>query len=189
MELNQSKVGARIKAFRKRLDLSVEELARNAALDPGLVERIETGTAYPPIGVLVKLSRALGQRLGTFMDGESPKDIVVCHIGNCDTKPTGAYEQHPSICHYVPLGADKADRHMEPLFIEMTPAPDNMPTSSHEGEEFLLVLEGAIQVKYGHDVYLLKQGETVYYNSVVPHLVAAAPGCTAKVCAVVYTPV
>ena len=182
-----NKIGARIRMFRERIELTVEQLAQNANLAPALVRDIEAGKATPAIGVLVKLARALGQRLGTFMDGETPRELVLSKLGP-DPDANAAHDHSPQICHYVPLAAGKTDRHMEPLYIEMEPAPANTPTSSHEGEEFLLVLDGEIEVKYGHQTHRVKKGETIYYNSVVPHLVAAAPGGTAKVCAVVYAP-
>jgi len=182
-----NKTGSRIRMFRERIELTVEQLAQNSGVEPALVRDIEAGEASPSIGVLIKISRALGQRLGTFMDGEAPRELVISKLG-ADAGEKSAHGRSPLICHYVPLAAGKTDRHMEPLYIEMNPAPENSPTSSHEGEEFLLVLEGEIEVKYGHSTHRVKKGETIYYNSVVPHLVAAAPGATAKVCAVVYAP-
>jgi transcriptional regulator with XRE-family HTH domain len=184
---NENKIGARIKMFRERIELTTGQLAQNSGVDLALVNAIEAGEASPSIGVLVKLSRALGQRLGTFMDGEAPCEIVLSKLG-VDAAAKDAHGRSAQICHYVPLAAGKTDRHMEPLYLEMLPAPAGTPTSSHEGEEFLLVLEGEMEVKYGQNTHRVKKGETIYYNSVVPHLVAAAPGMTAKVCAVVYTP-
>jgi len=185
---NDNKVGARIKMFRERIELSVEELAKNSGIEAALVKAVEAGEAQPAIGVLVKLSRALGQRLGTFMDGEAPRELVVSKLGADANEKKHGLETRAPFCNYTPLAAGKTDRHMEPLYIEMIPAPEGSPTSSHEGEEFLLVLEGEIEVKYGQQTLRVKKGETIYYNSVVPHLVAAAPGTTAKVCAVVYAP-
>ena len=181
-----TKIGARVAMFRERIELTVEQLAQNAGLEPALVRAIEAGQASPAIGVLVKLARALGQRLGTFMDGETPRELVLSKLGADNTPDT--HGRSAQFCDYVPLAAGKADRHMEPLYIEMKPAPEGTPTSSHEGEEFLLVLEGEMEVTYGHQTHRVKKGETIYYNSVVPHLAAAAPGTTAKVCAVVYAP-
>ena len=60
--------------------------------------------------------------------------------------------------------------------------------SSHEGEEFIYVLEGCIEINYGKDVYVLTQGDTIYYDSIVNHNVHAGSNCTAKILAVVYAP-
>ena len=67
----------RIKNFRERLDMSQEALAKAAGLDLALVQAIETEQVYPAMGVLVKLSRALGQRLGTFMDDQFHEDPLI----------------------------------------------------------------------------------------------------------------
>jgi len=184
---HDSKIGARIQLFRGRNELTIEQLAQNAGLDPALVEAIEAGKTQPPIGVLIKLARALGQRLGTFMDGVASCDPVISKLGaeDSDHDTPGKY---PQIYHYVPLAADKIDRHMQPLYIELNPADENTPMSSHEGEEFMLVLDGTLEVKHGRHTHVLKKGDTIYYDAVVPHRVAAAPGTTAKVCAVVYEP-
>jgi len=184
---NDNKVGARIQMFRERIGLTVEELARNSGIEAALVKAVEAGKTQPPIGVLIKLARALGQRLGTFMDGVASSDPVISKLGAEDTDhdTPGKY---PQIYHYVPLAADKIDRHMQPLYIELNPADENTPMSSHEGEEFMLVLDGTLEVKHGQQTHLLKKGDTIYYDAVVPHRVAAAPGTTAKVCAVVYEP-
>lgn len=61
--------------------------------------------------------------------------------------------------------------------------------SSHEGEEFMYVLEGEIEVKYGKEVHYLSEGDTIYYDSIVPHLVSPRTEEGAKLLAVVYIPV
>ena len=61
--------------------------------------------------------------------------------------------------------------------------------SSHEGEEFMYVLEGEIEVRYGKEVHILSAGDTIYYDSIVPHLVLPCTQDGAKLLAVVYIPV
>ena len=73
---------------------------------------------------------------------------------------------------------------------------DVMPTedsdfvlSSHEGEEFIMVMEGVMEISYGKNTYLLEEGDSIYYDSIVPHHVHAYEGQAAKILAVVYTPI
>ena len=61
--------------------------------------------------------------------------------------------------------------------------------SSHEGEEFIMVMEGVMEISYGKHTYLLEEGDSIYYDSIVPHHVHAYEGQAAKILAVVYTPV
>ena len=60
--------------------------------------------------------------------------------------------------------------------------------SSHEGEEFIYVMKGEIEVLYGQETYLVSEGDSIYYDSVVPHDLHAF-GDEAKILAVVYTPI
>ena len=77
---------------------------------------------------------------------------------------------------------------MEPFLNDIYSGNGNEPVSTHEGEEFLFVLEGSIKVRYGNDTYLLKVGDSIYYDSIVDHLVTAGDESGAKILAVVYSP-
>ena len=65
---------------------------------------------------------------------------------------------------------------------------DERKTSSHQGEEFMLVLKGELMVVYGRETHVLKQGDTIYYNSIVPHYVGANGDEAVEILAIVYNP-
>ena len=90
--------------------------------------------------------------------------------------------------HYYPLAKGKTDRHMEPLYIVVQPCDDSC-TSSHEGEEFVIVVKGEVELVYGKQSYHLREGDSMHYNSVVPHHLGAANGEAAEIFAVIYTPI
>ena len=91
---------------------------------------------------------------------------------------------------YHSLSKSKADRHMEPFIIDVMPTEDSdFVLSSHEGEEFIMVMEGVMEISYGKNTYLLEEGDSIYYDSIVPHHVHAYEGQAAKILAVVYTPI
>ena len=60
--------------------------------------------------------------------------------------------------------------------------------SDHEGEEFIMVLKGELEITYGKSTYLLKEGDTIYYDAIVPHHIHAANGKPAQILAVIYLP-
>ena len=72
-----NKLGRRVCKYREQLGLTQEQLAVNSGLDLELIKDVEEGRTYPPVGLLIKISRALGQRLGTFMDDQFHPDPVV----------------------------------------------------------------------------------------------------------------
>jgi len=179
------KLGKRVKMYREKLGLTAEQLSINSGLSLRLINDIESGATYPPLGSIIKLSRALGQRVGTFMDDQFIKDPLIVR-GNEREEETSSHRGADGHYHYYPLGKGKTDRHMEPLYIRIE-ADEKEELSSHEGEEFVIVISGEIKLIFGKEVHTLKAGDTVYYNSLVPHHLGSVKGA-AEIFAVVYTP-
>lgn len=184
-------VTEKIKAVCAGKNITAEDLASNAGLTVAQIELIFNSEKIPSLSSLIKISRALGVRLGTFLDDNEALGPVV----NRSPKPstpvtfTSHLTRDNSHIDFFSLAASKSGRHMEPFFIEIKSSGSSpMSTSSHEGEEFLYVLQGAITVQYGMDRYVLNSGESIYYDSVVEHLVTSANDEPAQVLAVVYTP-
>ncbi len=180
-------LGKRIATFRDRLELSQADLAHATGLDPVLIQAIEAEQVYPAIGVLVKLARALGQRLGTFMDDQFHEDPLIVRMAERTQQMAHHKGETPGPYCYFPLGRGKTDRHMEPFFIEIGPEQEHV-SSSHEGEEFIVVISGTVEVQYGHSSFLMQPGDSIYYNSIVPHYVGASGGENAEIYATIFMP-
>jgi quercetin dioxygenase-like cupin family protein len=90
---------------------------------------------------------------------------------------------------YHSLSQDKSGRHMEPFLIDILPAKGvDFILSTHEGEEFIYVLEGVIEINYGKSAYILEEGDSIYYDSIIAHHVHAGNDSKARILGVVYTP-
>jgi quercetin dioxygenase-like cupin family protein len=90
---------------------------------------------------------------------------------------------------YHPLAQQKAGRHMEPFVIDINPEDSpEFQLSAHEGEEFIYVMQGEVEIVYGKETYKLGEGDSIFYDSIVKHHVHGAPGKSAKILAVVYIP-
>ena len=183
-------VTEKIKTVCAGKNIPAEELAANAGLTVEQIELIFNSEKVPSLSSLVKISRALGVRLGTFLDDNENIGPVVNKSSN-QSHPvtfTSHLTNDNSHIDFFSLAASKSGRHMEPFLIEIRPSgSSNMLPSSHEGEEFLYVLKGSITVFYGLDRFVLNAGESIYYDSVVEHLVTSANDEPARVLAVVYT--
>jgi len=183
-------VGERIRAFREKQNLTLANLAARTGLDETFLGSVESKDSYPSLGPLVKIARALGVRLGTFLDDHVSRDPLIVRLGERTPEMSmhADGDQQPSHTYYS-LGRGKTDRHMEPFFIEMNPEPEtDKKLSTHEGEEFILVVSGQLELVYGRETSILGPGDSVYYNSVVPHCVSAAGGEKASIYAVLYFP-
>ncbi|MCK9241406.1 XRE family transcriptional regulator [Desulfocurvus sp.] len=187
--MERGKIGARIRMWRERRKLTVEQLAEKTALDPQFIEAVENGAAAPALGPMVKLARALGTRLGTFTDDELTEDP--CITRSAERTPDSAVQASGGKClamTYHHLGQGKADRNMEPFFIRLEPEACEPTLSSHEGEEFVVVVSGQVVLRYGQEEHVLSAGDSMYYNSVVPHHVGAGGGQAAEIYAVIHVP-
>ena len=168
-------VGSKIKGLRETKNLSIEEIAERSGLTVEQITSIENDQNLPSLGPLIKIARALGVRLGTFMDDNDALGPVVCRAADREKDSSISFSNGATDARkhmeYHPLAQQKAGRHMEPFVIDINPedAPE-FQLSAHEGEEFL------------------KEGDSIFYDSIVNHHVHGAPGKSAKILAVVYIP-
>ena len=108
------------------------------------------------------------------------------HKGARFTSQTAETREH---LNFYSLAFDKAGRSMEPFIVEIEAGlQSDYMLSSHEGEEFIYVLEGEIEINYGKDLFHLKKGDSIYYDSIVMHNVHSASNAPAKILAVIYAP-
>ena len=186
-------IGEKIKSLRTTKEISINELSESTGLSVEQIKRIEDNTDIPSLAPLIKIARALGVRLGTFLDDQPNEEgPVVCRKGEADD--TISFSNNASDArhhmHYHSLSRAKSDRHMDPFIIDIDESGNNeFSLSAHEGDEFIMVLKGKLEVEYGKKKYLLDEGDTIYYDSIVPHHVHAYEGKAARILAVVYTPI
>ena len=184
-------VGEKIKALREDKTITIEELSQHSGLAVEQIERIEKNIDIPSLAPLIKIARVLGVRLRTFLDDQDEVGPVVCRKKEAKDAISFSNNAIHSRKHmeYHSLSKSKADRHMEPFIIDVMPTEDSdFVLSSHEGEEFIYVLEGVLEINYGKNTYILEEGDSIYYDSIVAHHVHAAAESTAKILGVVYTP-
>ncbi len=192
MNMN-NKVGERIKQLRESKSISVEEMAERSGLQIEQIKKIEQAKDFPSLSPLIKIARVLGVRLGTFLDDSEELGPVISRRGLQSKNVSFSTNDHKEHKHmdYYALSASKAGRHMEPFIIRIAPSEGgvNFVTSTHEGEEFIYCLEGCVEITYGNSMYLLEEGDSIYYDSIVAHHVHAYDEHPAKILAVVYTPI
>lgn len=189
---NSKIVGEKIKALRESKEISIEDLAERSGLAVEQIERIENNIDIPSLAPLIKIARVLGVRLGTFLDDMTDEGPVLCRKKEASDTISFSNNAVRSRKHmeYHSLSKSKADRHMEPFIIDVAESSDNeFILSSHEGEEFIMVMEGTMEINYGKNTYVLGEGDSIYYDSIVPHHVHAFEGQAAKILAVIYTPI
>jgi len=188
--MKSEKVGQRISAFMERQKMNIDDLAKATELSADFLQSVIKDSVYPSLGPLLKIARVLDVRLGTFLDDQLSADPLVIR------KPERKSElsmlrgkDKPVALKFYSLGKGKSDRNMEPFYVELLPeSAQDKELSSHEGEEFIVVHHGSVEVIYGTETYLLETGDSIYYNSIVPHYVSCNGDQPAAIYAVLHIP-
>jgi transcriptional regulator with XRE-family HTH domain len=189
--MDKTNIGEKIRNYREMRMVSRNDLAINANLDTEQLRIIEEEGVVPSLGPLIRIARALGVRIGTFLDDMEHIGPVVVKAGSEKNTVSFSSSDPSSRQHlnFFSLAADKSGRHMEPFIVDIEPTfASDYKLSSHEGEEFIYVLSGCVEINYGKDVYRLETGDSIYYDSIVMHNVHAGDSSIAKILAVIYTP-
>lgn len=188
----ENQLGEKIRRLRESKGISIEDIADKTDLSADMIEKMECNDIVPSLSPLLKIAKVLDVRLGTFLDDAPQTGPAVVKSGKSENvmrfsgKNTNLKD---STLEFYSLASGKTDRHMEPFLIDVhPPINEEYQLSSHEGEEFVFVMNGEIEVLYGKEKYLVSEGDSIYYDSVVPHELHAHEG-EAKILAVVYTPI
>lgn len=186
-----NKIGEKIRQLRESKEMSVEDLAKDSGNSAELIESLEEGAYIPSMAPLFKIARALGVRLGTLLDDMSQTGPFVSKSGQFQEVIhfTGSISNlEESSLELYSLAYGKSDRHMEPFIVDLHPKKvNNCELTSHEGEEFIYVMEGNVELCYGQEKHVLGAGDSIYYDSVIPHDLHAHQD-EARILAVVYAP-
>ena len=187
-ETNNDKesLGDRIRRTREMRGLTRNDLSSRTGIDVDALERMESDAMTPPLGQLIKLGRALDMKMGYFISPGVDKYMTVVRAEQ--RQPVCRYGEARSEQHgyfYESLAPEKANRLMEPFMVTLLPT-DIEELSTHEGQEFVFVIEGEMKIQVGDQVDFLKAGDAVYYDSNQPHLVRSVGGRETKIVAVLY---
>lgn len=178
-------VGERIRKLREAQDMSLEQVCKLTGIDAARLSAYENGTAVPPIGVVIQLSRVLGSKMEGLLHGGGTvsESLTICRSGESLGGEQGGTEQ--SYAYQSLTRPGTAGHLMEPFLLSFDPAvPPGVPIT-HDGQEFVYVVEGAIELFYDGRNYRLEKGDSAYLSSSLPHTFHGLGDSVAKMLAVV----
>lgn len=176
-----------IKRARVEQKMSLDQLAKLTGFTKGYLSKVENANKLPPFPTLVKLAAALKIDVTHLLSGDGDVREGIAKISVVRASERQTIETDEKLCgyYYEQLAHKKAGKNMEPYII--MPSFSNDVVFSHEGEEFLYVLEGTHEFIYGDQKYVLEAGDSVYFDSEVPHSGRSIGPKRAKVLAVLYS--
>jgi transcriptional regulator with XRE-family HTH domain len=182
-------VGQRVRSLREQAGLSLADVAQRTGLTEQALAEIEQDAASPPLGLLIKLGKALGMKLGTLIAGGEDRPYTVVRVAERQSMSRYATQKGTAYGYsYEALAPQKKNRSMEPFLVTLQKAVAGVEPSSHDGEEFIFVLEGQMEAIVGEAKEILSPGDSIYYDSTVPHLLEPYGEQPARILAVIYAP-
>jgi mannose-6-phosphate isomerase-like protein (cupin superfamily) len=165
-------------------------MAGRTGYTSALLSQVENHFISPPLGALIKIAKALEVKVGTFF-GEEPRESYAI-VRRDERKHISRYASKEGVSYgysYESLGFDKKDRQMEPFLVTLEPATvKSEKLSTHDGEEFIFILEGEMEVILGGHKDVLHPGDSIYYDSTIPHKVQCHRDVPTKILAVIWAP-
>ncbi|WP_064684625.1 helix-turn-helix domain-containing protein [Rhizobium bangladeshense] len=163
-------IGHEVRAYRKKLGITVTDLAAATGISLGMLSKIENGNISPSLTTLQSLSRALGVPLTAFFRRyEEPRNAVFVKAGQgveLERRGTRAGHQYNLLGH---IDNNTSGVIVEPYLITLTADSDVFPTFQHEGMEFLYMLEGEVIYRHGDQLFQMQPGDSLFFDADAPH--------------------
>ena len=141
------KIGERIRSLRELSNLTQEELADRANLTKGFISQIERDLTSISLDSLIQILEAMDENISDFFRETSEEKIEKFEL----------------------LVPGSTNRRLEPILLTLLKGQTTPKERPHEGEEFGLVLQGRINLRFGKEVQKLKRGECFYFSSEKEH--------------------
>lgn len=189
-QTNVVPVGERIKTLRTKAGMSLQDLAEKLGYSSAVLNQIENHMVSPPLGTLMKIAKGLDISVGEIWGEPGSAPYVLTRSGEGSVASRFASIEGINYGYtYTSLGSGMKDRHFEPFIISLEPptVKKNEP-SRHDGEEFLFVLSGKVEICLDGHTDVLEPGDSIHYHARVPHRVCCHGDEPASMIAVVWSP-
>jgi len=185
--LRRLKIGAKIKKLRSDRDFNLDEVAKKLGLQTVILSQIEQDVIPPTVATIVNLSRLFGVTPDFFLSEEaSVEDFEIVRSSERHKVESAPIKIEPSLNYsYESLAYRLAGKNMEPFLVEVEITKEEPELLFHPGEEFWFVLSGEVEFIAKDKRVRLKEGDSIYFFSSVPHGMKAISKARPKVLAVV----
>ena len=189
-EVRALDLGSKIRQLRQKKRLTLQNVSDLTGLSKALLSQIENNNAAPPIATLLKISRALNVSIGYFFREDEPDQRIEVTRHDDSLEPSQRrHHLFETVGYtYKSLAQAMAEKHMDPFLIEIEAMDeDALQFFGHVGEEFLFVLNGEVEFRGAERVIALSRGDSIYFDSQIPHALRALGDGPARALVVVFS--
>lgn len=162
-------IGSKIRALRRHKELGLVQLGEHTGLSPGMLSKIERGQLFPTLPTLLKIALVFGVGLDHFFVDDKERPLVaVVRKADRLRLPDRADATAPAY-YFESLNYPVTDRKMEAFYAEFETASEPTKPHTHPGAEIIYVISGELIVIIDGEDTVLGEGDSVYFDSAVPH--------------------
>ena len=188
-DVKELNLGQKIRRLRQEERLTLQDLSDLSGLSKPLLSQIENDQVIPPIATLLKIAKGLKVGIHYFFEEqEDRRKVVLMRKNELKSSRRRSGNDSPQSYLYHSLAPGMRHKSMEPFLVVFdTGEWDDSLLYSHEGEEFIYLLEGELEFHYGAEIMVLHPGDSIYYFSTEPHGFISRGGKNAKGVATLFT--
>ncbi len=164
-DVQMNKIGTHIRSLRIRQNLTLQDLADSSGLSKSMLSKIENDKAIPSIAALVKIGSSLGVSISDILEAEETLSTEYTSYNDALQNLTITNKGYS----IFPFASKFHSKRIQPFLFVAKKGEVKKHKLTHEGEEFIYVLEGKMTLKVGSIEYTLGTGDSVYFNSLEPH--------------------
>ena len=167
-------IAARLAGLRDALEITPEDMAKTCNITPEEYLRLETGNVDISVSLLHRIASTYGIELTALMFGDEPK----MNAYYVTRKGKGVAVERTKAYKYQALAAGFSRRKSDPFMVTVSPKPDDTPVylNSHAGQEFNFIIDGRLLIQINGKDIILEEGDSIYFNSELPHGMKALDG-------------
>lgn len=164
-KINKLNIGDRIKMLRVTQKRTMQEIAEASDLSKSMISKIENNKTVPSVAALVKIAKALGTNISSLLEQDGWVNAIITTRQKAQENLTTTDKGYS----IYPYASEYHEKKMQPFLFVAKKAEVIPHELSHEGEEFIYVIKGQMKMQVGETEYLLKSGDSLYFNSVQKH--------------------
>ena len=166
----EAAIGRSVRSFRRQKAMTVADLSKQTGLSIGMLSKIENGITSPSLSTMQSLAHALSVPITAFFRRfEENREVMHVKAGHAvekDRAGTRSGHQYNLLGH---IGANASGVIVEPYMITLSESSDVFPTFQHDGIELLYMLEGEVEYRHGEQTFLMKPGDSLFFDADAPH--------------------
>jgi transcriptional regulator with XRE-family HTH domain len=163
-------IGGKIRTLRLKKKMGLVELGQHTGLSPALLSKVERGRLFPTLPTLLRIALVFGVGLEFFFAGAREKPLIAVVRKRDRVRLPERMAADDSAFVFESLDYPAMERRFNSYYAEFLPVEaDKRRLHEHAGAEFIYVLHGKLIVQIGADQHRLDPGDSVYFDSSVPH--------------------